>query len=91
MEGGVCPTNKEAINRNLRVKNYNEVLADIGHKHDEPVWWKAVISLEEPACSNEFVRKKFKHCDSTGCLVLCSDTMVEDSDCMIEDDEFETV
>ena len=92
MEGGVCPpTNKEAINRNLRVKNCNEVLADIGHKHDEPVWWKAVINLEEPACSNKFVRKKFKHCDSTGCLVLCLDVMVEDSDCMIEDDEFETV
>ena len=74
-----------------RVKNHNEVLTDIGHKHDESVWWKAVISLEEPACSNKFVRKKFKHCDSTSCLVLCLDVLVEYSNCMIEDDEFETV
>ena len=82
---------KESINRNSRVENCNEGLADIGHKHDENVWWKAEMALEEPACSNKFVRKKFKHCDSTGCLVLCLDVIVEDSNCMIEDDEFETV
>ena len=91
MEIGVSPSDKESVDRNSGVKNCDEVLAGIGHKHDETVWWKAEIALEEPACSNKFVRKKFKHCDSTGCLVLCLDIMVEDSNHMIEDDEFETV
>ena len=79
------------INQNLRVMNYNSDLASIGHKKGEHVWWKAIINLPETACTNKFSRKKFKLCPSTNCLVLCVDLLVEDSNYLEEQDDFECV
>ena len=79
------------INQNLRVMNYNSDLAAIGHKKGEHVWWKALIELPEKACTNKFSRKKFKLCPSTNCLVSCVDLLVEDSNYLEEQDDFECV
>ena len=71
--------------------NYNSDLVSIGHKKGEHVWWKAIIKLPETACTNKFSRKKFKLCPSTNCLVLCVDLLVEDSNYLEEQDDFECV
>ena len=79
------------INQNLRIMNYNSDLAEIGHKRGESVWWKAIIDLPEKACTNKFDRKKFRLCPASNCLVLCVDLLVEDSNYLEEQDDFECV
>ena len=84
--------NDDSIKDNLRVNKYNEMLSDIGYNPDmpdEPLWWKAVIDLPEPACSNKILRKKLWFNNVSGAHVLSLDILVKDSKFNADDDEAE--
>ena len=82
----------DAIKDTLRVSKYNELLCDMGYNPetpDEPLWWKAVIDLPEPACTNKLLRKKLWYNSDSGAHVLSLDILVKDSKYSADEDEAE--
>ena len=79
----------DEINRNVRVMTYNDILSGLlgTGANKGGLKWASTIPLEEPAANNSFVRKKWKKCSATKCLVLCLDVLIEDSNYMKEDEE----
>ena len=78
----------EEINRNVRVMTYNAMLSELGHEVGKPpLKWRANVKLPRTACVNKFERRKWKKDRVTGCLILCLDILVEDSNYLKVDEE----
>ena len=82
----------KAIKDNLRVNNHVELLSDYGYNPDvpeEPLWWRAVIDLPEPACNKNILRSKLWYKEDSGAYVLSIDILVKDAKFSTYDDDAE--
>ena len=87
--GDIDMLSADKINRNVHVMTHNDLLSTpLGNSPNKSALkWSATIPLEEPAENNSFIRKKWKKCSDTKCLILCLDVLIEDSNHMKEDEE----
>ena len=76
---------------NLRITCYNKLLNSIGYKRGgSQLWYQSTIALPEAASSKQ-MKKKFLKCNTTGCLVLFIDYIIEASDFEEVDEEFDVL